>query len=92
MKSLVATIVSVAVLAFASAASADPSSPEKGCHGFHTTDFKVMNDDRGAQGWAIGGVGNSDGDPTNGQAHSADGRGATLQAFLASACGVGSQA
>jgi hypothetical protein len=27
---------------------------------------------------AIGGLGNSDGDPTNGQAHSADGRGAAL--------------
>ncbi len=92
MKSLVATIVSVAVLAFASAASADASSPEKGCHGFHTTNFKVISNDRGAQGSAIGGLGNSDGDPTNGQAHSGDGRGAAVQAFLAEFCGVGSQA
>jgi hypothetical protein len=47
--------------------------------------------DRGGQGAAIGGNGNSDGEPANGQAHSADGRGATLQAFLAANCGVGSQ-
>jgi hypothetical protein len=75
-----------------SAAAADPSSPEKGCHGFHTTNFKVVADDRGAQGSAIGGRGNSDGDPTSGQAHSADGRGAAVQAFLAEFCDVGSLA
>jgi hypothetical protein len=39
----------------------------------------------------IGGLGNSDGDPNNGQAHSDQGRGALLQEFL-SDCGVGSQA
>jgi hypothetical protein len=92
MKSFFAAVVTVVVLAFASVASADPKSDENGCHGFHTTAFKVANNDRGAQGWAIGGLGNSDGDPTNGQAHSEAGRGATLQEFLATVCGVGSQA
>jgi len=68
-------------------AVADPTSPENGCHGFYTTQFKQLTGDRGAQGSAIGGLGNSDGDPTNGQAHSELGRGATLQQFLAEACG-----
>jgi hypothetical protein len=71
----------------AASATADPASPEHGCHGFYTTQFKQMTGDRGAQGSAIGGRGNSDGDPTNGQAHSEAGRGATLQAFLAEFCG-----
>jgi hypothetical protein len=68
-------------------AGADPASPEHGCHGFYTTQFKELTGDRGAQGTAIGGRGNSDGDPTNGQAHSEAGRGATLQEFLAAFCG-----
>ena len=68
-------------------ASADPASPEHGCHGYYTTQAKEMNDDRGIQGTAIGGRGNSDGDPANGQAHSEAGRGATLQAFLEEFCG-----
>jgi hypothetical protein len=68
-----------------------PADPE-GCHGFFTVLFKQLTGDPGAQGSAIGGRGNSDQDPTNGQAHSELGRGATLQAFLAVACGVGSQA
>jgi hypothetical protein len=92
MKWLVATVAVAAALAFSAAALADPSSAEKGCHGFHTTQFKEFAGDRGAQGSAIGGKGNSDGGPTNGQAHSAAGRGATLQAFLGATCGVGSQA
>jgi hypothetical protein len=92
MKSLVAALVALVVLAFASAAVADPSSDENGCHGFHTTNFKVINNDRGAQGWAIGGLGNSDGNPVDGQAHSAEGRGAAVQQFLADFCDVGSQA
>jgi hypothetical protein len=90
-KAVVATVAAGA-LAISAPAWADPSSPEHGCHGFHTTQFKEIVGDRGAQGSAIGGRGNSDGDPTNGQAHSELGRGATLQAFLATACGVGSQA
>ena len=90
MKSLVAALVTVVVLVFASAALADPSSDENGCHGYYTTQAKAA--DRGAQGSAIGGKGNSDGDPTNGQAHSEAGRGDTLQAFLAATCGVGSEA
>jgi hypothetical protein len=68
-------------------AAADPASPEHGCHGFYTTQAKELSGDRGVQGTAIGGLGNSDGDPTNGQAHSPAGRGATLQAFLAEFCG-----
>ena len=92
MRTLVALMVAAVALALSAAAFADPSSPENGCHGFYTTQYKESVGDRGGQGSAIGGKGNSDGDPTNGQAHSALGRGATLQAFLASACGVGSQA
>jgi hypothetical protein len=70
----------------AAPAAADPSSPEKGCHGFYTTQAKELSGDRGVQGTAIGGRGSSDGDATNGQAHSEAGRGATLQAFLAEFC------
>jgi hypothetical protein len=92
MKSLVAAIVTAVVLALSAAALADPSSSENGCHGYYTTQYKELVGDRGGQGSAIGGNGNSDGDPTNGQAHSAAGRGETLQAFLAANCGVGSQA
>jgi hypothetical protein len=92
MKSLIALLVTLVVLALSAAAMADPGSPEKGCHGFYTTQYKELVGDRGAQGEAIGGKGNSDGDPANGQAHSEAGRGATLQAFLAANCGVGSQA
>ena len=85
--------VGVGVLAFvavgldAMPAAADPSSPDHGCHGFHTTQFKELSGDRGAQGLAIGGRGNSDGDPTNGQAHSEAGRGSAVQEFLADFCG-----
>jgi hypothetical protein len=68
-------------------AAADPASPEHGCHGYYTTQAKQMSGDRGIQGSAIGGRGNSDGDPANGQAHSELGRGATLQVFLAEFCG-----
>jgi hypothetical protein len=92
VKGIVSLLAVVVVLAFSGAALADPKSEDKGCHGYHTTLFKELMGDRGAQGAAIGGRGNSDGDPTNGQAHSAAGRGATLQEFLAAECGVGSQA
>jgi hypothetical protein len=71
----------------AAPAVADPASPEHGCHGYYTTQAKDASGDRGIQGSAIGGRGNADGDPTNGQAHSEAGRGATLQAFLAEFCG-----
>jgi hypothetical protein len=92
VKSIVLLVATAVVLAFSAAALADPSSPDKGCHGFYTTEFKRLMGDRGAQGEAIGGRGNADGDRSNGQAHSDAGRGATLQAFLAANCGVGSQA
>jgi len=92
MKAIVALLVTVVVLVFSAVALADPSSPENGCHGYYTTQYKELVGDRGGQGSAIGGNGNSDGDPTNGQAHSAAGRGETLQQFLAAACGVGSEA
>jgi hypothetical protein len=91
MKSLVALVITAVALALSAVAFADPSSADKGCHGFYTTQFKEDTGDRGAQGSAIGGNGNSDGDPTNGQAHSEDGRGQTLQVFLAEFCDVGSQ-
>jgi hypothetical protein len=87
-RTIVAGFASFALVgAFAAPAVSDPASPEHGCHGFYTTQFKELTGDRGAQGTAIGGRGNSDGDPTNGQAHSEAGRGATLQAFLAEVCG-----
>jgi hypothetical protein len=87
-KAIVAALASLALASIGVApAVADPASPEHGCHGFHTTQFKEATGDRGAQGTAIGGRGNSDGDRTNGQAHSEAGRGATLQAFLAEFCG-----
>jgi hypothetical protein len=92
MKSLIAALLTAVALAISASALADPSSPDNGCHGYYTTQYKELVQDRGAQGTAIGGKGNSDGDPTNGQAHSALGRGATLQEFLAANCGVGSQA
>ena len=91
MKSLIALVVTAIMLALSATALADPSSSEPGCHGFATTEFKDSVGDRGAQGSAIGGKGNADGDPDNGQAHSEAGRGATLQEFLGTTCGVGSQ-
>ena len=85
---IVATVASLAMVGVgASPAAADPSSPDNGCHGYYTTQFKELTGDRGAQGAAIGGRGNSDGDPTNGQAHSEAGRGALLQEFLEQFCG-----
>jgi hypothetical protein len=91
MKTVIAGVVAAIVLVFSASALADPSSDENGCHGYWTTQAKSPGD-RGAQGREIGGNGNSDGNPANGQAHSELGRGATLQAFLAAQCGVGSQA
>ena len=91
MKSLIAVLATASVLVLSASALADPSSADKGCHGYYTTLYKQMVGDRGGQGDAIGGRGNSDGDPTDGQAHSLVGRGATLQEFLAEFCGVGSQ-
>jgi hypothetical protein len=85
---IVAAVVSLVLVgAGASPAAADPRSPDDGCHGYHTTQFKELTGDRGAQGTAIGGRGNSDGDPTNGQAHSEAGRGAMVQEFLEEFCG-----
>jgi hypothetical protein len=91
MKSLVAVLATAAVLVFSATALGDPTSPENGCHGYYTTQYKESVGDRGGQGQAIGGKGNSDGNPDDGQAHSDAGRGQTLQEFLAASCGVGSQ-
>jgi hypothetical protein len=91
MRSLVALLVTAVVLALSSTALADPKSEDKGCHGFYTTQAKELTGERGVQGDAIGGNGNSDGNPNDGQAHMEPGRGATLQAFLDPFCGVGSQ-
>jgi hypothetical protein len=91
MKSVIALVVTAVVLALSATALADPSSPvDNGCHGYWTTAAKP-DDHRGVQGSAIGGNGNSDDNPANGQAHSELGRGGTLQAFLGSTCSVGSQ-
>jgi hypothetical protein len=85
---IVSGLASLALAGIAAApAVADPASPEQGCHGYYTTQAKEASGDRGIQGSAIGGRGNSDGNPSNGQAHSEEGRGATLQAFLAEFCG-----
>jgi hypothetical protein len=72
------------------ASAAVPPAAPQGCHGAATVAYKQATNDAGGQGSAIGGKGNSDGDATNGQAHSEAGRGETLQQFLADACGVGS--
>jgi len=55
-----------------------PATPE-GCHGFQTVLFKQLTGDP-AQGPAI-----------VSQTQTEEGRGGTLQAFLAAVCGVGSQ-
>jgi hypothetical protein len=76
------------VLAFASPAFAVPSGSSgtpppaepQGCHGAATVAYKQATGDP-QQGAAI-----------RAQAHSDAGRGATLQAFLAAECGVGSLA
>jgi hypothetical protein len=89
VKSLIAIVVTVIVLALSGIALADPSADSPGCHGAATTQAK--GEDRGVQGSAIGGLGNSDGNATNGQAHSDPGRGELVQEFLGSECGVGSE-
>ena len=68
-----------------------PADPQ-GCHGAGTVGYKNGVGDPGAQGSAIGGNGNSDGNEANGQAHTGAGRGAILQGYLATVCGVGSLA
>ena len=89
MKSLIAVLVTAAVLVPSASPLADPSSPDKGCHGFYTTMYKELVGDRAGQGDAIGGRGNSDGVHER-QAHSFIGRGATPQESLAIFCSVGS--
>ena len=50
MKSLIALVVTAIVLALSATALADPSSPENGCHGYYTTQYKESVGDRGGQG------------------------------------------
>ena len=90
MKSLIAAVLAASTLTLSASALADPRSPEHGCHGYDATQYKQQAQDRGAQGTAIGGRGNSDRDPSNGQAHSQPGRSTQLQELLAADCGVGS--
>jgi hypothetical protein len=67
-RTIVTGLASLALVSIGAApAVADPASPDNGCHGYYTTQFKELSGDRGAQGAAIGGLGNSDGDPANGQ-------------------------
>jgi hypothetical protein len=73
------------------AQAAVPPAEPQGCHGAATVAYKQAVNDAGGQGSAIGGKGKSDGDTLNGQAHSALGRGETLQQFLADQCGLGSE-
>ena len=62
-RAIVTGCVAVALATIGAApAVADPASPENGCHGFYTTAAKEASGDRGIQGSAIGGRGNSDGD------------------------------
>ena len=84
-------LTAIGLFAIPTVAFAAPASPDNGCHGFYTNAAKVAANDQGVQGSAIGGNGNSDGNPDNGQAHSDAGRGAILQDFLANMCDVGSQ-
>ena len=97
MKMVIAAAVVAGAAAFGAsgAALADgnvPPAQPQGCHGAATVEYKQLTGNPGGQGTAIGGLGNSDQDPSNGQAHSAAGRGAILQQALAEGCGVGSQA
>jgi hypothetical protein len=81
-------IMSASALTAQAADNYPPAEPQ-GCHGAATVAYKQAVKDAGGQGSAIGGLGNSDG-TLNGQAHSALGRGLTLQQFLKEACQVGS--
>ena len=92
MAGAIATAALGSTLGPAFAQGTPPSADPNGCHGAATVAYKVATNDPGGQGSAIGGRGNSDGDKTNGQAHSEAGRGQTLQEFLAAECGVGSLA
>ena len=91
MKKIAFAIVGTVALSGAAFAQTVPAEPQ-GCHGAATVAYKNSVSDAGGQGSAIGGKGKSDGNATNGQAHSDPGRGAQLQDFLATNCQVGSQA
>lgn len=81
------TAVAVPMLGIGAASAAKPD-----CGGGNTPGQVVKTyATAGGVGDEVGGNGNSDGNPANGQAHSAAGRGGQNQAFLAN-CGVGSQA
>jgi hypothetical protein len=88
MRGKILVAVATAALAVSAPALADPSGSEgtapaatpNGCHGAATVAYKQATGDP-QQGAAI-----------REQAHSVDGRGATLQAFLAATCDVGSLA
>ena len=88
---LVAASAGLIMGATALPAQAVPPAEPQGCHGAATVAYKKAVNDSGGQGSAIGGLGNSDGSPLNGQAHDAVGRGQTLQQFLADQCERGSQ-
>lgn len=88
MRLKVLVAVGAGALALAVPAGADPGGSSgtpppaepNGCHGAATVAYKQATGDP-QQGAAI-----------RAQAHSEAGRGATLQAFLAAECGVGSMA
>ena len=87
MKKFLIVAGAIVALAAPAAALADPASPDNGCTGYWTTQYKDSVGDRSAQGLAIGGLGNSDGNSANGQAHSDLGRGEMMKEFHAQYCG-----
>ena len=89
--SLASVLLGGLLVGSGTASAAVPPAAPQGCHGAATVAYKQATNDPGGQGSAIGGKGNSDDNPFNGQAHDAVGRGETLQQFLAAACGLGSQ-
>ena len=87
-KSLIAIALLGLAIAPAAAGGNGNDVTQGNNHGAATTDY---HEDGGNTGQAIGGLGNSDGDMTNGQAHSDEGRGQQVQDFLGSNYNIGSQ-
>ena len=61
MKSLVVAFAAVNVVVLASAAVADPTSLENGCHGYYTTQYEELVEESWRAGVGDRSKGNSDG-------------------------------
>jgi hypothetical protein len=88
-----ALLSAAAIFMVPAVAEADPPFPFRdppSCPGHLTINAKNAFHDAGIQGSAIGGLGNSDGNPDNGQVNHPLGRGGLNQLFLGRDCGVGS--